>query len=369
MKKVLLGMSGGVDSSVAAYLLREEGYDVTGVSFMLWEARVRRDMMTCCTIESIKGAAVTAEMLGIEHRVIDVRDSFMDKVILPFVSDYMRGSTPNPCVLCNLYIKFPFLLSEAESIGADFISTGHYACVERGDDRFYLKKGADTSKDQTYFLYVLNQDTLSRLVLPLCSKTKDKVRGIAGRLGLPASKRPESVEICFVGDEGYSNFIEGLYPETAHSGPIIGPDGSVLGTHRGIHNYTIGQRKGLGISYPEPLYVRKIDAVNNAIVVDVRERIFVREVLVGDINWLVPPDDFAPEVMRSNGVRGVAVTARIRSTMRDEPAVLTMIDGVRRARVIFDAPQWPPAPGQSAVFYSGEILLGGGTVKDAGPGC
>ncbi|VAX30069.1 tRNA-specific 2-thiouridylase MnmA [hydrothermal vent metagenome] len=348
MAKVVVGMSGGVDSSVTAYLLKEQGHEVVGVSFMLWEARERTDFRTCCSLEAIGGAAETAKALGITHRVIDVRGDFIDKVIEPFVDAYLHGITPNPCVLCNLHIKFPYLLKEAERTGAEFISTGHYARVERIDGDCLLKKGIDPVKDQTYFLYVLNRDTLCRLLFPLGVYTKESVREIAGRLKLPAAQRPESVEICFIPEGDYPSFISNIVVEAVKSGPITGPDGSVLGTHKGIFNYTVGQRRGLNVSSAEPLYVIKIDTENNAIHVGSREMAFKREMRVGDLNWIAPPVN--------------RVTAKIRSMMKDEAAVLLMEEGGDIVTLVFDEPQWAPAPGQAAVFYRGDVVLGGGII-------
>ncbi len=307
---------------------------------------MRRNLRTCCAIEAINEAAETARMLGIAHKAVDVRVEFMEKVIEPFIDGYLNGTTPNPCVLCNLHIKFPYLRKEAEDVGADLIATGHYARVEGDGGGWLLKKGTDPAKDQSYFLYVLDRETLGRLRLPLGLYTKEKVRRIARDLGLPAARRPESVEICFIEEGGYSCFISNIVPEASRPGPIIGPDGSVLGMHRGVHNYTVGQRRGLNISAPEPLYVIRIDAEDNAVYVGPREMAYRREVTVMDVNWLAGP------VRR--------VTAKVRSMMRDEPAELTLEGDL--VRLVFDRPQWAPAPGQSAVFYDGDVVLGGGTI-------
>jgi len=346
-------MSGGVDSSVTAHLLREQGHDVTGVSFMLWETRDRTDFRTCCSVEAINGASETARILGIPHRVVDVRGEFIEKVIEPFVDSYLRGMTPNPCVLCNLHVKFPYLVKAADEAGAECISTGHYARVEKDEGAWLLKKGFDPGKDQTYFLYVLDRDIMGRLLFPLGYHTKERVRDIARGLNLPAARRPESVEICFIPEGDYPSFIRGIVPEAARSGPVIGPDGSVLGTHQGIFNYTVGQRRGLNVSSAEPLYVIRIDAENNAIHVGPRHMAFHREVLVKDLNWIAPPVE--------------RVTAKIRSMMKDEPAVLVTEEN-GSVRLIFDEPQWAPAPGQSAVFYNGDVVLGGGMITETGPG-
>ncbi len=357
-EKVLVGMSGGVDSSVTAYLLKEAGYEVEGISFILFETRGRKSPRSCCSLEAIQDAALSAAMVGVRHTALELRSEFIEKVIDPFVNGYLQGITPNPCVLCNLHIKFPYLLREADKRGASYIATGHYARVEKAEDRgFVLLKGLDSSKDQSYFLYVLNQTVLSRLVLPLGTYRKEHVREIARRLNLPSAKRPESVEICFVDNGDYACFIKNLLPEAEKPGPIIGPDGSVLGTHKGIFNYTIGQRRGLNIHYKEPLYVLKIDARTNTITVGTKTMAMKTEVVVEDINWI----QGFPPTKEGHPIR---VTAKIRSMMRDEPAELQIQKGGREVKIIFDEPQWAPAPGQAAVFYQDEELLGGGTIKN-----
>jgi tRNA-specific 2-thiouridylase len=245
MAKVILGMSGGVDSSVTAHILKEQGYEVEGVSFLLWEARDREDFNGCCSLKSTQGAARTAQQLGIVHTSVDVRMEFIEKVIEPFADAYSRGLTPNPCILCNQHIKFPFLLREAETRGAEYISTGHYARIAReetGKRNVLLKKGTDNRKDQSYVLYVLGNEGLKRLLLPLGDYIKDKVREIARSLKLDAAERPESQEICFIEDNNYGGFLEKLSPSLCRPGPLRDLEGRELGTHKGIHRYTIGQR-------------------------------------------------------------------------------------------------------------------------------
>ena len=258
-------MSGGVDSSVAAHLLKRDGLEVEGVSFILWEARNRSNFTACCSLDATEGAARTAESLGIAHAAVDVREEFIEKVIEPFVDAYTKGMTPNPCILCNRHIKFPFLLREAEKRGASHIATGHYARTKKDALTRLLLKGLDPKKDQSYVLYVLNPVELERLILPLGNYQKKDVRELARSLRLEAADRPESQEICFIEDRNYAGFIEKLLPGAGEPGPIVDMRGKTLGTHKGIFRYTIGQRKGLGISSLEPHYVVKIDTAGNTV--------------------------------------------------------------------------------------------------------
>ncbi len=341
-------MSGGVDSSVTAWLLKERGYEVEGISFLLWEARARLNPRTCCSIEAFETARETAEQIGIRHSTLDVRDEFVEKVIEPFVEEYMKGRTPNPCILCNRHIKFPILFREAEERGAEFIATGHYARISGSyEEGFHLLKGIDSSKDQSYFLYVLKRDWLPKILFPLGEKLKEDVRENASELSLPSRNRPESVEICFVEDD-YACFIRTLIPDAVKPGPVIGPDGDEIGRHEGLFNFTIGQRRGLNIAWGEPLYVTRLDPEKNVVYVGYRDEVFSKEVVVSELNWIEEPVE--------------EVTAKIRSMMKDEPARLEVLDGGDRARLTFDQPQWGPAPGQAAVFYDGETVVGGGVI-------
>jgi tRNA-uridine 2-sulfurtransferase len=371
MKKVIVGMSGGVDSSISAFLLKQQGFEVEGVSFILWEARNRTSFNTCCSLESVESASKTAESLGIRHTAVDVRPVFIDKVIEPFVNAYTEGRTPNPCILCNKYIKFPFLIQEAKKAGAEYIATGHYAKVKASSElrvagyeinntapsphtpHSLLLKGVDPKKDQSYVLYILNQDQLNKLILPLGEYRKQEIRELARSLGLAAADRPESQEICFIEDRNYFKFIETLSPVAGQPGPIIGKDGKILGTHKGVYCYTIGQRKGLGISSPEPYYVTRIDVLKNAVYVGRQDDAKIKEIIINDLNWIIKPD-----------LNFIKITVKVRSMMEDKPASIE-ISG-EKAKVIFEEPQWAPAPGQSAVFYDGDIVLGGGMISNIG---
>ena len=327
MPKVIVGMSGGVDSSVAAYLLREKGYEVEGLSFILWEKRRKADFKTCCSLQAVEEAAKTAQYIGIPHLVADVKDDFVEKVIEPFVNAYAEGSTPNPCILCNRFIKFPLLIKEAEKRNAEFIATGHYARVEPAQPfvtrHSLLKKGVDPKKDQSYVLYILNQEQLKKLVLPLGYYRKDEVRDIAKDLKLPAAKRAESQEVCFVEDRNYFKFIEKLSPLAGKPGPIIDMTGEVIGTHKGIHAYTIGQRKRLGIAQKKPLYVVKIDALKNAVYVGSQETAKKREFYVEDLNWINPP--ITPFLKKGEEGLSFKASVKVRSMMKDEPATIFLL--------------------------------------------
>ena len=413
MPKVIVGMSGGVDSSIAAYLLREKGYEVEGLSFILWEKRRKADFKTCCSLQAVEEAAKTARHIGIPHRIADVKDDFVEKVIEPFVNAYAEGSTPNPCILCNRFIKFPLLIKEAEKRNAEFIATGHYARVEPAQSAEHraqsknnlpdfniqkyfelknlplvtrhslLKKGVDPKKDQSYVLYILNQEQLKKLVLPLGYYRKDEVRDIAKDLKLPAAKRAESQEVCFVEDRNYFKFIEKLSPLAGKPGPIIDMTGEVIGTHKGIHAYTIGQRKRLGIAQKKPLYVVKIDALKNAVYVGSQETAKKREFYVEDLNWINPP--ITPFLKEGEEGLSFKASVKVRSMMKDEPATIFLLtsnklrvtsrvtntyasqvtnhESPKTVRLVFDEPQWAPASGQSAVFYNDDVVIGGGVIR------
>ncbi|RJQ56963.1 MAG: tRNA 2-thiouridine(34) synthase MnmA [Nitrospiraceae bacterium] len=370
--KVIVAMSGGVDSSVAAYLLKKQGHEVTGLSFELWDRRDLQGSNVCCSVETIELAKAVAKRVGIEHYTVDVRDAFYTHVIEGFCEAYLDGITPNPCILCNKYIKFDFLLQKAGELGAELVATGHYARIERGERReargkgekiqdskfkiqearYSLLKGIDSKKDQSYVLYVMKQEELSKTLFPLGGLRKENTRDIAKELGLETALRPESQEICFVGNEKYIDFIKGFAPESLNPGPVVNMEGKVLGEHKGIAFYTIGQRKRLGISSLKPHYVVRIDRVKNTVVVGSKVDAMVKNFRVTALNW-ISVDTLAGPVRAS---------VKVRSAMKEAPAILTPEkDG--GVFVGFDEPQWAPAPGQSAVFYDDDIVLGGGIIR------
>jgi tRNA-uridine 2-sulfurtransferase len=345
--KVVVAMSGGVDSSVTAGLLVEGGYEVEGVSLRLWECR-REQPQNC---SDSMGARTVAGLLGIPHTVMDLRSDFVKTVVKPFVASYLKGRTPNPCVACNRDFKLGLLLDWAKARGADYVATGHYARVSRNPatGRASLARGADRNKDQSYFLFALSQEQLGRTLFPLGGLEKTDVRGMARRLGLPVADRPESQDVCF-GD--YRSFVESLAaPEDLHGGEIVDRTGKVLGRHNGLHRLSVGQRKGLGISSPRPLYVLEIDEATSRVIVGEKDELNCRGLVADSINWIEPPEieEFAAEVQVR--YRSSAVPCRVR--VGDDGA----------CEALFDEAFPSVTPGQAAVFYRGERVLGGGWIE------
>lgn len=350
LEKVVVGMSGGVDSSVAALLLKKEGYDVIGVTMQIWPAREVKDIKSCCSLTSIEEAKRIADEIGIKHYTIDIREIFLEEVIENFCEEYGKGKTPNPCIRCNRFIRFIYLLKKARELGAEKIATGHYARIERDGKIYLLKKGIDERKDQSYVLYVMTQEHLRHTIFPLGNLRKEEIRKIAVDLDLSVARKPESQEICFIPEDDYPRFLKDLIPEKISPGPIIDKEGRILGRHNGLPFYTIGQRKGIGVAHRRPLYVISIDIDRNTLIVGEEEEACSTEFLLRDLNWI------ALDHLR----KAKKVKVKIRSTMKGEDATVSPRDGDLHVR--FDNPQWAVTPGQSAVLYDGDVVIGGGII-------
>jgi len=355
--RVIVGMSGGVDSSVAAYILKKQGYEVIGVTMQIWPDmadEVREREGGCCSLSAVDDARRVANHLGIPYYVMNFKEVFEKKVIDYFVDEYLKGRTPNPCIACNRYIKFEEFLRKAHSLDAYYVATGHYAKIIRDDKRgrFLLKRSADVGKDQTYVLYSMTQYQLQHTLMPLGDYTKDEIRNIAKEIGLTVAHKPDSQEICFVDDNDYGKFIEERQPNKIKAGYFVDTEGNILGRHKGIVHYTIGQRKGLGIALGKPMYVVDIDAENDIVVLGENNDVFSREMIVEDLNY----------IMIDKLEKPLDVSVKIRYTAREAKATITPLnDG--QVKVCFDEPQRAITPGQAAVFYDGDNVVGGGIIK------
>ncbi len=354
-KKVLVGMSGGVDSSVAAAVLMED-YDVTGTTLKLFanEDIGLDSRKTCCSLDDVEDARYVAHRLGFEHYVFQFGDRFRECVIDRFTCAYINGRTPNPCIDCNRFIKFDAMLRRAEELGFDYIATGHY--VRRRFDektgRYQLLKGADPSKDQSYVLYGMTQKQLEKTLFPLGEYTKEQVRRIAEERGLINAKKPDSQDICFVPDGDYAAFIERFTGKIFPEGQFVDMEGNVLGSHGGIIRYTVGQRKGLGIALGKPAYVISKNVSDNTVTLGNNEDLFSDTAVASDVNWVSVECPDTP----------VRVEAKVRYNMKAQPATLFPLeDG--RIKAVFDVPQRAITPGQALVCYSGELLLCGGEIE------
>ena len=353
-EKVLVAMSGGVDSSVAAYLLQQQGYECIGVTMRLYEnetAGIPRGH-TCCSLDDVEDARAVAYDLGMPYYVLNFTEEFDEKVIRKFVQVYQNGGTPNPCIDCNRYLKFDHLLNRARELGCDYIATGHY--VQRWQDengRWGLRKNDDPGKDQSYVLYSLTQDQLAHTLFPLGGMHKDAVRTIAEEQGLCNARKHDSQDICFVPDGDYVSFLRQYGGVEPVPGDFLDSEGRVLGRHRGMECYTIGQRKGLGVSANAPQYVLGKDPDRNAVILGEDNRLYTRELTAERVNWLSVPEPDRP----------LSVTAKTRYSQREAAATVEPLPG-GRIRMVFTEPQRAVTPGQAVVFYDGDLVLGGGTI-------
>jgi tRNA-specific 2-thiouridylase len=350
--KVVVGMSGGVDSSVAAALLKNQGYDVIGVMLRLWSENEVENR--CCAPDAQIEARRIAAQLEIPFYVVDAQNVFYQEVVQPFIAGYGAGITPNPCLNCNRHIRWEFLLSKAKALGADLIATGHYAQIKvdtRG--KYQLHKNPDTDKDQTYFLHVLTQDQLSQTKFPLAEYTKDQVRRLARDMKLSAAERPDSQDLCFVGSSDYRTFLSKQNPSLFRPGKIISQSGKILGEHTGLANYTIGQRKGLRVAGPEPYYVINKDLVENQLVIGVKSELGRKNFAVNRTNWI---SGEAPE-------KEITANIKIRYRAKAVPGRITPLSH-ENVSISLNSALPDITPGQAAVFYDGDICLGGGIIQE-----
>ncbi len=349
-------MSGGVDSSVAAVLLKEMGYEVLGLTMRLWDTP---ELEECNMTQAEVDAKKICDAIGIKHYVADFRAEFRQSVIEYFVEEYQRGRTPNPCIVCNKFLKFDEMQRYAKSLGADYIATGHYAKIEKNEEtgRFLLKKADSDKKDQTYALYSLSQEQLSKTLMPLGTlESKEKTREIAERLNLISANKKDSMEICFIPDGDYAGFIKKYAGIEPREGDFVDSDGNVLGRHKGIIHYTVGQRKGLGVTFGKPMFVTGIDAEKNQVILGESGKEFSSALIADKLNF----------ISIETPLESIRVRAKIRYSAKEEPAIVRVLDD-GTAKVEFDKPQRAVTPGQAVVFYEidGDGVIGGGIIRNS----
>ncbi|MCX5700568.1 MAG: tRNA 2-thiouridine(34) synthase MnmA [Candidatus Omnitrophica bacterium] len=349
-KRVVVGMSGGVDSSVAAALLIDQGYEVIGITMCFNFADYPRKSPACCSIQGVEDARRVAHKLGIRHYILNMQKDLEERVIKDFCKSYLEGETPNPCVICNQYLKFGELLNKAKSFDAKFLATGHYARIARSRGGYLLKKAKDPKKDQTYFLYRLNQDKLKHIIFPLGGYTKEEVRSLARKFALPVAEKKASQEICFLPKDDYRAFLRERFGKKIAPGPVVDENGQVVGEHKGIAYYTIGQREGLGLARGHPVYITSIDFKKNRITIGPRESVFGSSFFVRDVHFALKPIK-----------KRVALKVKIRYNHKESEAELFPIG--KKIKVVFNKSQFAITPGQSAVFYDKNLVLGGGIIE------